>query len=413
MLKRPIDSFVDYFLDIKPYHTKILEIVEQYKFNEDLSVSIKENIFFTEEWANQPLCSGVGFGFDFDDDCGYSALSCCDLFDCVGGYGLIYDNSDLLVSRPITAINSAGTPPDNAIVIDGDYRYDSFFQIAETVGDHTLKIKGNILSAISPHFLFVIAPKNVYLTLEATSNGFYVSGNVAAQFTNVSEFVVMKSGFNDGGYAVVEAKYNSIEDRTFINVVRQDGEVIDSNSLGSIVIDSETKNNGPYQKVDAFFDGTFTNILLHDNTKLKLTNESRHGAIVLRTGFLPNRLVWVDGDYGAGSTYQNIESKIIDVRYDVSENKTLIFLDNTIETAIDQFAETGIPTGLNYNINLRGYYFGAGFDGYQECSTPKEWHLYAGFSEYLQIEEIFYQDTAPEDLGEFFILTHEYPAPGV
>ena len=46
MVKRPIDSFVKYFLDVKPYHTKILEIVERYLIDEDVNISIKENIFF-------------------------------------------------------------------------------------------------------------------------------------------------------------------------------------------------------------------------------------------------------------------------------------------------------------------------------------------------------------------------------
>lgn len=409
MLKRPIDSFVNYFLDVKPYHTKLLEIVEQYKFAENLDVSIKESIFFTEEWSNKPLCGGVGFGYDFDDDCGYSALSCCDLFDCIGGYGLIYDNSDLLLSKPVKDIRSANaSPPLNALILDGDLRYDSYYQIDSTPNATTLKVKGNIVSAISTHSIFVIAPKNVYNVAEATSEGFYIFGNVAAQFSNNKEFVMVKSGANDDAYATVEATYNSIEDRTFVKSFRQNSTAIDVNALGQIIIDSETKNNGPHQKLDAYFDGTNTVILLNPDTPLKSLTETRHGSVVLRTGLLPNRYVWIEGNYGSGGAYEQIETKIIEVTYDYVANETTLFVDNTIETAIDAlYVSGGLDALTEYNVSLRGYFFGAGFDGNQECSQPKERHLYAMISEFLQIEEIFYQEgevVPPEELGSFFVL---------
>lgn len=396
MLKRPIDSFVNYFLDIKPYHTKILEIVEQYKFTEELSVNIKENIFFNETWENSPLCSGVGFGFDFDDDCGYSALSCCDLFDCVGGYGLIYDNSDLLVSKPITSVQSSGTPPNNAIVVAGDVRYDTFYQIADIQDTDTIKIAGNVVSAITPHKLIVVTSKNVYLVVEATADGFYVTGNSASQFNSVGEFVILNSGANDDGYAVVEATFNSIENRTFVKAFRQNGTPIDVNALGSIIVDSGTKNNGAYHITNVTFDGTHTVLTLHTDTPLTSPNEVRHGAVALRTGFIPNRRIWVEGNYGPLNSYLSFETKIIEITYDLDNNETIIYLDNNIETRVDEFAEDGLPVGGTYNANLRGYFFGAGFDGEQECSSPKEWHLYAGFSEHLHIEEIIYER---EDLG--------------
>jgi hypothetical protein len=73
MVKRPIDSFVKYFLDIKPYHTKILEVVERYEFAETIEVDIKEKFDLLHTFANNPLCKGVGYGLDFDDECGFSA----------------------------------------------------------------------------------------------------------------------------------------------------------------------------------------------------------------------------------------------------------------------------------------------------------------------------------------------------
>ena len=95
---RPIDSFIKYFGDIKPYHTKILEVVEQYVFREEINVAIEETYNLEVTLENDPLCKGVGFGLNFDNDCGFDALECCDLFECMGGFGLIFDNSDLLVT---------------------------------------------------------------------------------------------------------------------------------------------------------------------------------------------------------------------------------------------------------------------------------------------------------------------------
>jgi hypothetical protein len=43
-LSRPIDAYIKYFRDIKPYHSKILEILEQYNFSEEMLVSMREGL---------------------------------------------------------------------------------------------------------------------------------------------------------------------------------------------------------------------------------------------------------------------------------------------------------------------------------------------------------------------------------
>ena len=66
-LSSTIQSFVKYFNTIKPYHTKILEILEQYNFEDALNVIFRENLFNDYTFANQPLCSDVEVGTDFDE----------------------------------------------------------------------------------------------------------------------------------------------------------------------------------------------------------------------------------------------------------------------------------------------------------------------------------------------------------
>lgn len=374
MVKRPIDAFVKYFLDVKPYHTKILEIVEQYLFTEDVNVNIKENIFFTEMWGNKPLCAGIGFGYDFDDECGYSTLSCCDLFDCYGGYGLVFDNSDLLVSAPVIAIASRTSDGiEYGFTVAGDYRFDTTLQIESIVGDNTIKIRGNVVSVLSPHHLFVISPTNVYGIAEVVSNGFYISGNVETQFATMHEFIVQGSPINDNTYGVTSAKYDIDSNRTFIEIVPPIVP-LDINALGKILIKSTTKNNGVYQRTDAFFDGTFTNITLHPDSLIKLPDETKHGSVVLRTGLLPNRMLHFIGDLG------DFDTKVSDIVYDPINNTTTVYISSTEDLGVED-----LGSEYDITIELRGYFSGAGFDGYNECSIPKPFHLYSTISEYLWI----------------------------
>ena len=66
-LSEAIRSFVKYFNTIKPYHTKILEILEQYNFTDELNVSMLEDMAHDYTIANQPLCSPVELGTEFDE----------------------------------------------------------------------------------------------------------------------------------------------------------------------------------------------------------------------------------------------------------------------------------------------------------------------------------------------------------
>ncbi len=384
MSKRPIDSFIQYFLDVKPYHTKILEIVEQYKFQDDLIVTIDENLSFLEQWANDSMCYAVGYGLDFDDDSGYDSISNCDLFECVGGYGIIFDNSDILVDT--TVIEGGIDEELGTIQVDGDHRYDTYLQIHSTSGSNSIRILGNVASTLSAHNLFIVVPQTKLQIIETVYNGFYVLDDYAAQFNIKRQFKVHLSNHNDDIYPVVTATYIPAVDttpaRTFIEVPDTD---LNAAELGYILVNSGTKNNGVYMNVGSSYDGTYTNILLHDDTPLKLTDETIHGSVVLRTAMVAPRRVWLQNNFsGAGPEYIG-EFKIARSDYDIDTDITTL----TMEEA-DHFMPVDVA---DLRMQLIGYFFGAGFDSFNECGPPNPNNIHIGFSEYLTIQVQTFEPT--------------------
>lgn len=363
-ISRPIDAFVKYFLDVKPYHTKILEILERYRFNEEVNVSIDEKTDTLISIVNDVLCQGVGFGLDFDDECGFDAESCCDLFTCIGGYGLIYDNSDVLIDLPISQIDAnTGT-----ITVPGDRTFDRRLPISSITGQNTFVLNGNRQLDFQTHSLFYVIPFKTLTVLQVLPNGFIVDGNFASLFIQRGTFRVFNSGTNNGEYAVRNAVFDQSTNST---TVTTESLTRSAAFNGNISIASGTKNNTLYQVESVSFDGTSTFVTVRSETPIVLPDENNHGSIMLRTGLWTNRRVWIAN---SDSTVNNSEWKIISVRYNSVSGTTTIVVDGTLEQ----------PTILG-NLQLIGYEFGAGFDGFTECNPPKPDNLHAYISERLNI----------------------------
>lgn len=389
---RPIDSFIKYFGDIKPYHTKILEIVEQYVFREEISVEFEETPSFEITLANDPLCKGVGFGLNFDDDCGFDALDCCDLFECIGGFGLIFDNSDLLVTLPVVNISSgtANGPPNvidcqavtephdpttcsnvgtsSRITVSGSHLYDTYLNIKSIPNLGSIVVAGDQSAYFSNHEMFWVVRKNSYTMLTASGTTVTISGDHAAQFLAKINLEIQNAGANDGHYGVLNATFAG--GITTITLNR----TLPAATLGSILVDADNKNNGVYQ-IDGFSIVAGDTVLeLTPETQARLTDAQVggvHGAIQLRTGFIPNRKVWIEGD----SDTNNGEWKITQAWYDTAQQATVLVVDGTLEDS--SASET--------TINIYGYETGAGFDGLNECSEPKPFNINAAISERLTI----------------------------
>lgn len=361
---RPIDSFIKYFGDIKPYHTKILEIVEQYVFREEISVNLEETPSFEITLANDPLCKGVGFGLNFDDDCGFDALDCCDLFECIGGFGLIFDNSDLLVTLPVASIDSEA----GQIVVPGSHLYDTYINIKSIPNLGNIIVAGDQTAYFSQHKMFWVVRKNSYQMLSASGTTVTIAGDHVDQLVAKINIEIQNAGASDGFYGILTATY--VNGITTITLNRS----LPATTLGSILVDADNKNNGIYQ-IDGFsIVGGDTVLQLTSNTPARLTDsevDGMHGAIQLRTGFIPNRKVWIEGNTNAN----NGEWKITQAWYDTVQQATMLVVDGTLEDA--SASET--------TINIYGYETGAGYDGLNECSEPKPFNINAAISEHLTI----------------------------
>jgi hypothetical protein len=363
--KRPIDAFIKYFLDVKPYHTKILEVIERYSFREDLNIVLGEELLQTIQIKNIPLCKPVGFGLDFDQSCGFDALSCCDLFTCIGGYGLVFDNSDLHYQENIIFTQN------NTVVVSGDYRYDKYFNISSIPNNSTILIDGDITTEFAnPHEIFLIVPETIYNINEIISNNsFTIQGNVAAHFIQKVEFLLFNSGTNDGKYGLVSALYDIVNDITTITVA---SDTLDAAYTGTVRIPQNNKNNGVYQVNSISFNGSQTVIQVNSYKSLDYTDaESQvYGSIVLRRGLLQNRYLTIENS----AEFNDGDWRILETSYDFDLNRTTIVLDKQLEDTV----------GYG-NISLYGYLFGSGFDGFEECSIPKPANIQAHFAESLFI----------------------------
>lgn len=375
-ISTPIDAFIKYFKDVKPYHTKILEVLERYRFHEDIVITIPETFFTNITIANEPYCKPVGWGVDWDDDCGFDALSCCDLFECIGGYGLVWDNSDLLVQ---TNILSADDVLDK-IVVSGNRTYDKKVQISGIQNNVTFTVDGDVAADFETNSIFLIVPKHTYAIQELLVDGFTVSGNRVSEFVTRPNFLMYASSGNDGTYTTKTAVYDFNTNLTTVKV----SEPLKNPALGSgtVEISSSNKNNGIYQVESVLFNGVNTVVTVKDSVKqFTILNDSTFGSVQFRTGFTYPRYLTLERGLLIGA----------DVG-DENPNKDYRILQSTYNWDSDT-TEVSFTRHLAENFNggkasLYGYLFQAGFDADEECSAPKPFNIHAIFSEYLKINII-------------------------
>lgn len=361
---RPIDAFIKYFLDVKPYHTKILEVLESYRFNEDVVVNIDENMRSKIEIANDPLCKVTGWGVDWDDDCGFSSISCCDLFDCIGGYGLIYDNSTLVTQAPIISSDSV----QDKIIVPGNKSRDSKFQIESIVSNEVCVISGDHTDYLKRGAIFLVIPKNTIPITAVLEDGFEISGNRMSDFILRGNFIVYNSMGNDYSYSVKEAFFDFARNTTVITV----NEPLNNPNVGNgmIEISSSNKNNGVYQVESSTTNGITTTIRINKSVRMfTILDDKVHGSIQIRDAFIgPRILTLKKGDIEK-------EFRILQSVYDFGSNTTEVAFTRPIR---DDF--------LDGTASLYGYMTHPGFDADQECSTPGVFNVHTMVSEHLKIQ---------------------------
>lgn len=375
-ISNPIDAFRKYFLDVKPYHTKILEILERYSFSESINVKIKENIKTNISISNDPLCKPTGWGIDWDNSCGFDALNCCDLFDCIGGYGLIFDNSKLVSSAPIISLGEY----NNSFSVSGDRTYDLKIQIKEIIASDSFTLEGNYTSYFENSNIFLVIPKHTYKILSVLNDGFNISGNHANEFLYRKKFLVYGCANNNSKYSVKGATYDSNTNITKIQVY----ESIKTPAInyGFIEINSSNKNNGVYQVLNSSFDGVNTTVVLNSSVRtLSILDDITNGSVQLKTGFIYPRYVNIENT----ETVDTNDYRIIQSTYDPSNNVTIVNVTKNINQTIDE----------NSIANLYGYLINPGYDADKLCSTPKEFNVRAVFSEKLVINVLLPSTPTP------------------
>jgi hypothetical protein len=419
---RPIDSFKEYFLDVKPYHTKILEIVEQYNFQEDLLVNFDERLFVNVDYANNPVCKPVGYGLVWDDECGFDAVDCCDLFDCIGGFGLVYDNSDMVAEYEILDINVE----TDSIIVSGNRTRDVRIQIGTIPAENVITVVGDVTSEIGDKKLFIITPIRTLKIKSNTSSTIDLDGNVTNYLVPNKEFQVYNTESSDGIYRVGTVSYSQQNNVTTIELLSPD-------ILNETIVDGfmefriNSRNSGVYL-IDAYvFDGVVTSIFLEDSTPLNFTNSTEgdnHGSIQLKTGLIPGREIHVEGTNTANDRAYDILKSAYDKVLDQTEVFVSgdLFLAGVLPTPTPTASLTPSPSvnssptptptsGISPTptisntptltptpsvsgtflpsdpyIRMYGYLQDSGFDGGPECSAPKHSHAKVGMSELLQIK---------------------------
>jgi hypothetical protein len=361
---RPIDAFVKYFLDVKPYHTKILEVVERYKFAETITVDITDTMFASAAYRNTPLCRPVGFGLIYDS-CGFSNDSCCDLFQCLGGYGIIWDNSDLVATYPIKDIITEY----DELIVNGNLTADLRLEIIRIDTDRVV-LRGDKTAYFATQKLFLIAPFNVHQIDSISGNQVVLLGDVSTEMNYKKEFRISGTASANGLYGVSSALYDPNNEVTVITLA---GDYNLGGSVWNGYVETETqpKNQGFYAVASVEYDGNQTTVIVSPNTPLKTPSYVNSGSVQLRTGLTSPRRIWLTTN---GEIPVELEYRITDSWYEISTHTTHIIT-----------AEQLFVGEMYNNIKLYGYMTGAGFDGEEECDAPKPTNIHTLFGERLKI----------------------------
>lgn len=390
-----IDSFLEYFQEAKPYHTKLLEVVEKYSFFEAMDVNFIEDLRKHVIIRNDPLCKQTGFGLDYDDNCGYDAIDCCDLFDCNGGYGIIFDNSDLVASETMVAQNAS----EGWFEIEGNHTDDTRFQILSVPSDNEVEIAGDASAILANHAIFLVVNMLPFEVVSNDENSLVLSGNHSSFISNEDEFLITgtESDYN-GKYVVRSATYDADTDETIVMFHSFRSVAVNDLQGLDIYFRNSEPNVGIYE-IDSFvFDGTNTTITTRSSSEFNVNDDSltqyQKGSIQFRTAYKYSREI--DIDLSSGSEFHNIlYSEYIppgETDPNKTPNRTRIYVDGSFgDIEFDEFGEVieslstfSYVPGVDI-LNMFGYFFNGGYDGNPECVLPKDTHVYAMFEESLVI----------------------------
>lgn len=178
----PTSGLIAYIQAIKPYHSKILDVLVEYVVAEDVSVTITED-FKLEIFAK---------------DIGGEVIYTC-------GFGFIWN--------PYSQVPPALIPTANIQSIQGD-----------PINEFTVTMPVQtpisvVVSNVKANQMMMVTPYNV-LDVDAANMQWTVSGNVASQLPPNSYFFISSNNPSaNGRYTVAAATYNSSLNRTTVTTI--------------------------------------------------------------------------------------------------------------------------------------------------------------------------------------------------
>jgi hypothetical protein len=387
-----MDAFYKYFFDVKPHHTKLLEVFEMYKFAETIEVDIEDSLFMNIKYANTPLCKAVGWGVIFDN-CGFSNDNCCDLFQCLGGYGLIWDNSDRTSRHQILEYDTES----DTLIISGNYTFDRRVQIVAFSSD-SLILAGDATAYLETNKIFIIAPFNVHTIVAVTGNKISVTGDVATEMNTKQEMRIRGSHFYDRPFGIRTATYDENAGVTVIEVagnVSFNPDMFDSETY--METESSPQNQGFYTVGSYYTDiNGDTIVTLKPGKQFPAIPFGDMGSVQFRTGLLSPRYLHLK--YQDGLTAEiDREHLIVDCFYEPDGDRTHVVLGEKIDY-LPEMGANGSWTGW---LDTYGYMTNAGFDNNELCDVPKPTNVHAFMGESLKITHYVVEE--PVELVDEFI----------
>jgi hypothetical protein len=252
----PTQGFVDYVTATKPYHTKILDVLVEYVYAEDLNVTITDRISWIMEFTrpDTEVVYSCGYGFIWDplptlgtpDSIVAPVIIEESTADIPAPFYPIIDVQPVYETFTVAGDVTTIFPAGKTFTVQGSTGNNGSWTVASsvfTINGTIITVTGNITNAvidgtISTQTVFPITGVNT--TLET----FAVAGNATATFTVGRVFGVQNSTDNDGLYTVVSSVFalgvttiTVVEDITNTTV---DGTISIQTTSNSFLIQSPT-----------------------------------------------------------------------------------------------------------------------------------------------------------------------------
>ncbi len=214
----PVQGLVDYTLEIKPYHSKIVEVLVDYLHTDLVGINIIDKLNFK-------FIFDMDYSLNYCPDAGYGVLPYGDYYR-VGDQihlNVLYVNpttNTFRVAGDLTHFFNVGNSPtieqssyhDNGSWEIKSIIYDPVSHITDIEVHHLLNgtADGSIVSVSSATFPIT--------RVDATNNLLVVSGNALGNFSVGDIISVTDSTGNDGNWSVTSKFYHLLENATVIGV---------------------------------------------------------------------------------------------------------------------------------------------------------------------------------------------------